>query len=102
MSLLGDARRLPTEEPVLEGSGGYVAYAVCQGDAVNGDHAPDCPWLSIPKIVAVLEMLDRHGLDFDEHEYQGGLVLGISSECCCFNEPVIHHDDCPRKMVPQI
>lgn len=58
MSLLDDARQMPKDEPIIEGTGGYVAYAICHGDAVNGVHAPDCPWLSMPKIVAALERLE--------------------------------------------
>ncbi len=44
----------------------------------------------MPKIVALLEAFDRHDIGFDEHEYEGGVVLSIASGCCCFSEPVIH------------
>ena len=38
VSLLDDARRFPTNEPVIEGIGGYIAYAICGGDAATGTH----------------------------------------------------------------
>jgi hypothetical protein len=66
VSLLDDARKLADEPPVTQDQTGEGHCAYCYGDyyIVDGakvtrsdqiQHEPDCPWLSMPKIVAVLE-----------------------------------------------
>jgi hypothetical protein len=47
IAVLEAAERLPGEEPVTEGSGGYIAYTICGDDAVTGNHAPDCPYQAL-------------------------------------------------------
>ena len=62
MNLLDDARRLLTHRPILGGSrlrsapDGRCYY--CGENWKQEPHAPGCPWLSLPKIVAVLEAAD--------------------------------------------
>lgn len=52
MSLLDDARQL-TEYPPSYESRGHMLCGYCNED--EHAHAPDCPWLAMPKIVAALE-----------------------------------------------
>jgi len=62
MSLLEDARKLLPIHP-LEEEGGARYCRVC-GEAIGGypewdGHAPECPWLSMPKIIGALEAAER-------------------------------------------
>jgi hypothetical protein len=63
MSLLDDARRLLEDRPARGGSvlkshpQGRCYY--CAGDGYGEPHAPDCPWLALPQIVAALEGRER-------------------------------------------
>lgn len=63
MSLLDDARRLLADRPIRGGSAlkshpsGRCYY--CLGDGYGEPHAPDCPWLSMSKIVAALEAAEH-------------------------------------------
>ena len=54
MSLLDDARRLAEKEPVRGIDCLYCAAVMVD----EYPHEPDCPWLSLPKIVAALEALE--------------------------------------------
>lgn len=65
MSLLDDARRLSENDAyVYSEYGDYCHF--CNGKAWEEppdgshhiEHAPDCPWLAMPKIVAALEAAD--------------------------------------------
>lgn len=62
MSLLDGARRLMAVDPFAhqesESTGTYSECVACGGE--NRQHAPDCPWLSMPKIVAVLEAAEAY------------------------------------------
>ena len=60
MSLLGDARRLGKEGPPSIYDTAFCGRCGARrtGDAADG-HAPDCPWLAMPKIVAALETYER-------------------------------------------
>ena len=62
MSLLDAARKIQVAGPyLLEGSHCILCDAVIVGFAhiPATDHAPECPWLSFPKIVVVLEMIEQ-------------------------------------------
>src|SRR4051812_16419795 len=54
VSLLDDARKIAAREP----DGGYYIESCCLycDRNISGDnnHAPGCPWLNMPKVVAVL------------------------------------------------
>jgi hypothetical protein len=61
VSILDDARRLTKIQPLEEDQGRQFCR-VC-GEEIGGypaweGHARDCPWLSMPKIVAALEAAD--------------------------------------------
>ncbi len=69
MTLLDDARRLSVGPPPLEKFDGEVCH-YCRHlmvEIVDNEgnflkpqpHHPDCPWLAMPKIVAVLEAAER-------------------------------------------
>jgi hypothetical protein len=74
VSLLDDARRLAERKP----DGNIGAWAemciFCYGPLTGDEpHKPDCPWLSMPKIVAALdavecavEMLDAWDISSDD------------------------------------
>lgn len=53
MSLLDDARRIMNAGPATYGEWECVLCHRNGGDRLV--HADDCPWLSLPKIVAALE-----------------------------------------------
>lgn len=36
-----------------------------------GGHAPDCPWLALPKIVAALEAMEQIAVAHEEQAYPG-------------------------------
>lgn len=52
MSPLDAAHQLVARQPDHCPGCGAILWA-------NGDHAPDCPWLAMPKIVAALETLQE-------------------------------------------
>jgi hypothetical protein len=69
MSILDDARRLADMSPDGDDGRGDTVCVYCLADhyirdgaaftrADDVQHAPDCPWLSMPKIVAALEVAD--------------------------------------------
>jgi hypothetical protein len=51
------ASALAAEMPTRGGSGGRCFY--CLGGVESLPHAPDCPWIAMPSIVAALEGLER-------------------------------------------
>lgn len=55
MSLLDDARRLADPYAVPEDGPGICWWCGEPAMWIGGGHAPDCPWLSMPRIVAALE-----------------------------------------------
>jgi hypothetical protein len=71
MSLVDDARRLAETCPSETDRGGRGECYYCSGGNYEGDysdqtptladfrHQPDCPWLSMPKIVAALEVAEQ-------------------------------------------
>ena len=54
MSVLDDARRIAEAGAPEYGGDCVLCRQRIDGDAYEG-HAPDCPWLSLPRIVAALE-----------------------------------------------
>lgn len=76
MSLLDDARRMADGTPCADSSGGEYGEvcAFCdaaphgigygRGPSEPDPHKPDCPWLSMPRIVAALEA--AHHFIFDD------------------------------------
>lgn len=58
MSLVDDVKRLAADDPVeADDEQGYPAF--CRLCLSYKPHAPDCPWLAMPKIVAALEAAER-------------------------------------------
>lgn len=63
MSPLEAARRLASERPARGGTQtqrhrrGRCYY--CLGDGYGQPHESDCPWLSVPKIIAALSAAER-------------------------------------------
>ena len=60
MSLLDDARRLAKNGFTPWEDSCHLTCELCGEDFAEegAQHAPNCPWLSMPKIVAVLEAAD--------------------------------------------
>ena len=54
MTVLDDARRIAEAGAPEYGGDCVLCRLRIEGDAYEG-HAPDCPWLSMPRIVAALE-----------------------------------------------
>lgn len=91
MTLLDDARRLLDDRPPRGGSSlkshprGRCYY--CLGDYDQREpHEPDCPWLSLPRIVAALEatgaLLDAVQRIQGHHERTGEKVGGGTFSYC--------------------
>lgn len=60
MSLIDDARRLHDGDPPSIRGSRSDNVRVCRNcNSPINSHAPNCPWLSMPKIVAVLEAAER-------------------------------------------
>lgn len=60
MTLLEDARHLAADDP--ECANRLCHHCGSPGKPIRGreiQHTPDCPWLSMPKIVAALEAAER-------------------------------------------
>ena len=57
MSLLDDARRLAGVWPTDRYDNCVFCYEIQRSDEPT--HAPDCPWLAMPQIVAALEAAER-------------------------------------------
>ncbi len=69
MSCLLDAARRLAEYPPSYDSRGHMLCGYCHED--EHVHAPDCPWLSLPKIVAALEAAEWMVKAHESHEYPG-------------------------------
>lgn len=60
MSLLDAVRRLRPETYTSETlDAGYQEVCVRCNHRLDQGHAPDCPWLAMPRIVAALEAAER-------------------------------------------
>lgn len=74
MNVLDAAKALAAREP-LEAYGEVYSCVYCRAVQISDksfapvtDHAPDCPWLQLPRIVAALEAAEtfvEHMLDGD-------------------------------------
>lgn len=75
-SLLNDARRMSKQHPA-----GNLANTICALCGERAGCAGDCPWFSMPQIVAVLEAAEAisewvqaHGLAYADDGVPNGLV----------------------------
>jgi hypothetical protein len=102
-NLLDDARYLAENAPIyttdLDGQSVYFCVHCDLGDphwkAGGFKHAPDCPWLALPKIVAALEAAERTS-KFDPWSDNG--YIGTVWECfgCGVRgDDKTHAEDCP-------
>lgn len=97
MSLIDDARRIEEIDPTYEDDG-YVGLGrhVCVFCGTWApDHGGDCPWLSLPQIVAALEAAEKivGVLDEDGPTDNG---RGMVCRCCGVALATGYHDaDCP-------
>lgn len=66
MSVLDDARRLAAVDPWYEHERAGTSFCIACG--AYESHNPDCPWLSMPRIVAALELIDRFGFTFEQQD----------------------------------
>lgn len=84
MTLLDDARRMAEYAPSVDERG--VFWCGYCHESENA-HAPDCPWLQMPRIVAALEAVERFvaaGQPNGEGVYcaRCGRMLGSCTEDC--------------------
>ena len=47
VAVLEAAERLPNDERIVAETGSYIAYAICEGDALSRQHAPDCAYQAL-------------------------------------------------------
>jgi hypothetical protein len=106
MSLIDDARKMAADCPNATDRGGRGECYYCFGGNYAGGylsgsptesefhHAPDCPWLSMPKIVAALEAAERlkiyrpAALSDDRYQCQ---FCGATAAAY----PMDHESECP-------
>ena len=94
MSLLDDARRLTIIDPMIDkwdNEGGHFECFACQGE--DSVHAPDCSWLSIPRIVVALEAVNNVTLSFFVGSYvdDDGHPTVWTCTLCGHSAPVCEH-----------
>lgn len=105
MSLLGDARRLADSDGLVFIDGyddhDYYCPLDCNASDRHQDHNCDCPWLALPKIVAVLEAAERFANNMIRDTFQGACgeisvyVCGACGATASWEpEKIEHWDDC--------
>ena len=83
MSLLDDARRLTETDP--QPVNPLCRCHWCAEFTLTEPHAPDCPWLSMPKIAAALERLEAMQAAVN----RCGDILNPPGTVASSNEPVL-------------
>ena len=58
MGLVEDAQKLADTDPFYENERAGTAFCIACGS--SGSHNSDCPWLSLPRIVAALGAAERY------------------------------------------
>jgi hypothetical protein len=97
-NLLDAARRLNQDEPIGQFETGGRNYFVFCGRMVQQGHAPDCPWLSLPRIVAALEAAERVAETTTEPVNTIGIDLDQEYAFCgewAERDDSGHASDCP-------
>ncbi len=89
MSLVDDARRLEEAEPVNPLTRCYW----CEEFTLTEPHAPDCPWLSLPRILAALEAAERVATVTTRQRIMAG--AGPTRRCFYCGDKYAHTQDCP-------
>lgn len=78
VSLLDDARRLASKKIGIKAPPPRSECAYCGIDYwYHQRHEPDCPWLSLPKIVAALEAAERATAVLEAKTHRFSEPLGI-------------------------
>jgi hypothetical protein len=71
VSLLDDARALAAVDPIDDvgfNATAYTCFWCSPPDRLESKHAANCPWLSLPKIVAALALVEKYGIMLEEQD----------------------------------